>query len=98
MASQPPTSNCKQRTLEPFYDIDARTGAWVEVFYADRSLETFGRGGAGWFWWSGRCGCPRNGSPIGPFATNYAAYRHALGTALGAEFDALSNFKVKSSG
>jgi hypothetical protein len=21
------------------------------VFYADRTLETFGRGGAGWFWW-----------------------------------------------
>ncbi len=82
----------------PLYDVNPRTGAWIEVFYADRSLETFGRGNAGWFWWSGRCGCPRNGSPMGPFATSYAAYRHALGTALGTEVDALSNFKVKSGG
>ena len=35
---------------EPLYDIDPRTGASIEVFYADRALETFGRCGAGWFW------------------------------------------------
>jgi hypothetical protein len=33
------------------------TGASIEVFYADRSLETFGGSGAGWFWWSRRRGC-----------------------------------------
>ena len=37
---------------EPLYDIDPQTGASIEVFYADRALETFGRCGAGWFWWS----------------------------------------------
>jgi hypothetical protein len=26
------------------------TGASIETFFADRTLETFGRGGAGWFW------------------------------------------------
>ena len=37
---------------DPLYDIDPRTGATIEVFYADRALETFGRCGAGWFWCS----------------------------------------------
>jgi hypothetical protein len=32
---------------DPLYDIDPRTGASIEVFYADRTLETFGRGAAG---------------------------------------------------
>ena len=27
---------------DPLYDIDPRTGADIEVFYADRALETFG--------------------------------------------------------
>ena len=27
---------------DPLYDIDPRTGATIEVFYADRELETFG--------------------------------------------------------
>ena len=47
------------RSLEPLFDIHPRTGASIEVFYADRTLETFGRCGAGWFWWS---------SPAGLFA------------------------------
>ena len=63
---------------EPLYDIDLRTGATIEVFYADRTLETFGSCGAGWFWWSRRRGCPSDGAPSGPFATSYAAYRHAM--------------------
>jgi hypothetical protein len=63
---------------EPLYDIDPQTGATIEVFYADRSLETFGRCGAGWFWWPRRRGCSPDGSPTGPFATGYAAYRHAM--------------------
>ena len=49
---------------------------------ADRTLETFGRGGAGWFWWPRRRGCSPDASAIGPFATSYAAYRHAMGAAL----------------
>jgi hypothetical protein len=39
---------------EPLFDVDPRTGASIEVFYTDRSLETFGRCGPGWFWWSRR--------------------------------------------
>jgi hypothetical protein len=56
---------------------EVATGASIEVFFADR-LATFGRGGAGWFWWSRRRGCSPDGSPTGPFATSYAAYRHAM--------------------
>jgi hypothetical protein len=63
---------------EPLYDVDPRTGASIEVFYADRALETFGRGGAGWFWCIRRRGFSPEGSPTGPFATSYAAYRHAM--------------------
>jgi len=63
---------------EPLFDIDPRTGASIEVFYADRALETFGRVGAGWFWCSRRRGFAPDGPPTGPFATSYAAYRHAM--------------------
>ena len=48
---------------EPLYDIDPRTGASIEVFYADRTLETFGRYGAGWFWCSRQRGYPPWGEP-----------------------------------
>ena len=65
---------------EPLYDIDPRTGASIEVFYADRDLETFGRCGAGWFWWPRRRGHSPDGSPTDPFATSYAAFRHAMNT------------------
>lgn len=42
-------SNFRQHARhEPLYDIDPRTGASIEVFYADRALETFGRRGVGW--------------------------------------------------
>jgi hypothetical protein len=37
---------------EPLFDVDPRTGDAIEVFYTDRTLETFGRCGAGWFWQS----------------------------------------------
>jgi hypothetical protein len=64
----------------PLYDINPLTGISIEVFYADRTLETFGRGGAGWFWWPRRRGCLPEGPATGPFATSYGAYRHALTT------------------
>ncbi len=63
---------------EPLFDVDPRTGTTIEVFWADRTMETFGRSGAGWFWCSRRRGFSPDRSPIGPFATSYAAYRHAL--------------------
>jgi len=76
------TFNSKQcARREPLYDIDPQTGVSIEVFYADRALETFSRRGAGWFWWFRRRGFSPNGSPTGPFAMSYAAYRHALNAA-----------------
>ena len=55
--AQPIATDPKRRAaFEPLYDIHPRTGANIEVFYADRTLETFGRVGAGWFWWSRRRG------------------------------------------
>jgi hypothetical protein len=76
MVPQAPTSN--PRKHEPLYDIVPETGVSIEVFYSDRTLETFGRGGAGWFWWSRRRGGSPKGPATGPFATSYAAYRHAM--------------------
>jgi hypothetical protein len=76
------TFNNKQRARrEPLYDINPRTGVSFEVFFSDRTLETFGRCGSGWFWWSRRRGFSPDGSPTGPFATSYAAYRHAMNVA-----------------
>jgi hypothetical protein len=66
------------RQHEPLFDVHPRTGVSIEVFYTDRTLETFGRGGAGWFWWPRRGGCSPDGPAAGPFATSYAAYRHAM--------------------
>jgi hypothetical protein len=88
MVPQASISNPRRRARrEPFYDVHPRTGASIEVFYSDRTLETFGRGGAGWFWWSRRRGFSPAGPANGPFPTSYAAYRHALGTTLGTDSD-----------
>jgi hypothetical protein len=62
----------------PLFDVDPVTGRSIEVFYADRTLETFGRAGAGWFWWPRRRGFAPEGPAIGPFPTNYSAYRDAF--------------------
>jgi hypothetical protein len=70
------TSSPGQR--ESLFDVHPRTGISFEVFYSDRTLETFGRCGAGWFWWSRRRGFSPNGPATGPFPTSYAAYRHAM--------------------
>ena len=67
-------------TCEPLYDVDPRTGATIEVFYADEALAgCFGMSSAGWLWWSCRDGRFSNASPARPFATSYGAYRDALG-------------------
>jgi hypothetical protein len=76
MASQTRAPSPRQRA--PLFDVHPQTGANIEVFYADRRLETFGRHGAGWFCWPRRRGFSPEGLPTGPFATSYAAYRHAL--------------------
>ena len=97
MVPYAPTSSLRERArYESLYDIDPRTGASFEVFYVDRTLETFGRCGPGWFWWSRRAGFTPSSAPTGPFATSYAAYRHALGTGLGATHNMIMNASVKS--
>jgi hypothetical protein len=62
----------KRARYEPLYDTDPVTGVRIEA------LETFGRGGAGWFWWPRERCCSPNGPAAGPFPTRYAAYRHAV--------------------
>jgi hypothetical protein len=63
---------------DPLYEVDPETGVSIEVFHTDRALETFGRGGAGWFWWPRRRGCWPEGPATGPFTMIYAAYRNAM--------------------
>jgi hypothetical protein len=82
MALWAPSNPRQGAARETLYDVDPLTGASIEVFYADFTLETFGRGGAGWFWWPRRRGSSPDGPATGPFATSYAAYRHALNTAV----------------
>ena len=67
---------------EPLFEIHPRTGATIEVFYADRTMETFGRSGAGWFWCPRERGYAPSGPARGPFATRYGAYRHAMAPAV----------------
>jgi hypothetical protein len=66
------------RSHEAFFDIHPVTGATIEVFWADRALESFGWRGAGWYWCPRRRGFAPKGPTIGPFPTSYAAYRNAL--------------------
>jgi hypothetical protein len=73
------TSSDRRYQHESLFDVDPVTGFSVEVFYADRTLETFGRGGVGWFWWPRRRGFAPTGPVVGPFPTSYSAYRNALG-------------------
>jgi hypothetical protein len=76
------TSSTKQSAAhEPLFDVHPQTGVSIEVFYSDRTPETFGRGGAGWFWWSRQRGYPPAGAATGPFPTGYVAYRHAMNAA-----------------
>ena len=82
MSPQEPNPGPRAR-LEPLFDIDPRTEASIEVFYADRTMETFGRCGAGWFWWPRRRGFTPTGSAAGPFPTSYAAYRDAVNGGFG---------------
>src|SRR5271165_4142931 len=62
----------------PIFDVHPLTGVSIEVFWADTTLETFGRRGAGWFWHFRRRGFAPKGPAHGPFPTSYAAYRDAL--------------------
>ena len=76
MAKAPISKSARRDPHEPLYDVDPRTGAAIEVFYADQALaKSFGTR-PGWFWWSCRRGFLPDGQPTGPFGTSYAAYRH----------------------
>jgi hypothetical protein len=73
------TRNCRAQqhdAHEPLYDVDPRTGAAIEVFYADHVLAKSFGARPGWFWWSCRRGVLPEDLPSGPFATSYAAYRN----------------------
>jgi hypothetical protein len=69
-------SDLKRRRYEPLYDIDPKTGASAEIFFADHALAASFGASSGWFWWTGQPACVPDGPPIGPFATSYAAYRN----------------------
>ena len=63
---------------EPFYDIDPRTGATIEVFFADWALAKCFGTQPGWFWWSCQSGSLPHELPTGPFANSYLAYRNSV--------------------
>jgi hypothetical protein len=65
---------------EPLFDLHPVTGASIEIFFADRTLESFGRRGAGWFWQLRRRRLGPDGPAHGPFPTTFAAFRDAFGT------------------
>src|SRR5258708_7362964 len=73
-----PTSDPQRPCREPLFDINPLSDIIIEVVYSDRALETCGRCVAGWFWWPRRRGFAPDGPATGPFATSYAAYRHAM--------------------
>jgi len=67
----------RRAAFEPLYDRDPRTGATIEVFYADRALAASFGSRAGWFWWTCHTGCLPDCEPRGPFPSSYRAYRDA---------------------
>ena len=69
-----------RRQQQPIFDVHPMTGASIGIFFADRTLESFGRNGAGWFWWQRQRGFAPDGPAVGPFPTSYSAYRNALAT------------------
>jgi hypothetical protein len=93
----------RHQKSESLFDIHPVTGARIEVFYADRTLETFGRTGAGWFRSPRRRGFAPEGPAIGPLPTSYSAYRHAilgddLGSNLGTDRLVRQNTSTKTGG
>ena len=68
----------RRASYEPLYGIDPRTGAAVEIFYADRVLAgSFGTQ-PGWYWWTCQPGSLPDGPPRGPFGSSYTACRDVL--------------------
>jgi hypothetical protein len=69
------SSRLAQRVGLALYEIDPRTAATIEIFYADRALaESIGARAPGWYW-------RERGSPVapsGPFLVSLDAYQNAL--------------------
>jgi hypothetical protein len=65
----------RRPAYEPLYEIDPRTGASIEVFYAYRVLAASFGARPGWFWWACRRGSLPDDLPKRSFATSYLAYR-----------------------
>jgi hypothetical protein len=72
------SSDRRHHKYEPLFDTHPVTGVRVEILYADRTLESFGRRGAGYFWCPRRRAFAPDGPARGPFPTSYAAYRDAF--------------------
>ena len=70
------TATMKQRPqYEPLYDVDPRTGASIEIFFADRVLaKSFGTHPGGTGGVASAASLPDD-LPTGPFANSYLAYR-----------------------
>jgi hypothetical protein len=64
----------RRAAYEPLYEIDPRTGASIEIFYADQVLAASFGARPGWFWWTCHQHCLPDDLPKGPFATSYMAY------------------------
>ena len=62
----------------PLFGTHPVTGVSIEVFYADTTLATFGRGGIGWFWQVRQRGYAPDGLATGPFPTSYSAFRDVV--------------------
>ncbi len=73
------TSRRHPKARKSLFDVHPVTGISIEVFWADTALETFGRGGAGWFWHVRLRGLAPDGPAHGPYSTSYSAYRDAFG-------------------
>jgi hypothetical protein len=71
-------SDRRHPKYDPLFYLDPLTGVTIEIFYADRTLESFGRRGAGFFWSPRRRGFAPTGPAHGSFPTSYSAYWDAL--------------------
>jgi hypothetical protein len=71
------SSHRTRRAECALYEIDPRTGATVEIFYADRAVaQSFGGSAAGWYW-RYRLTDRSPGAASGPFLVCLDAYRDA---------------------
>jgi hypothetical protein len=72
------TSYAQRPCHEPLFEINPLTAATIEVFYSDRTLETFGRGGAGWFGRRANVDVHQMARLRGRSLRAYASYRNAM--------------------